>query len=37
VTDDLRAARVTRVTALALDLDVVRGFVERHAGPTGRR
>ena len=26
-----RAARVARVTALALDLDAVRAFVERHA------
>jgi hypothetical protein len=32
MTDDPRAARVARVTALALDPDAVAAFVERHAG-----
>lgn len=31
-TSEARAARVARVTALALDLEAVRAFVERHAG-----
>lgn len=32
MTGDPRAARVARVTALALDVDAVEAFVERHAG-----
>jgi hypothetical protein len=31
VTDELRAARIERVTALALDVDAVGEFVARHA------